>query len=318
MATGKPCFAGQIGRCFGPCSGRVTIEEHRANVDRFVAFMQNQDPRIVRDLEREMHASSAVLDYETAARKRDQLQAATAFFEKSAVVLGDRVDLDVFGIEHDELAAAVHLFMVRGGRIRGERSWTVDKELDVPLGELVDVVVQNAYGEDLTPALTGAGPSPRTTMYYYALGHLDALRWGPFKAHFVTRVGGVVERHKRPLLFNLNHDPGESSDISMLHPEVVQRAMRRAIDELNAPSDTVVPRRTAELRRRFASLGPEALDVPRQGLAQARPQVVRRRVAEQPLSLADVGLRVAHVARPERLVRRRRDRQSGQTLAEQV
>jgi excinuclease ABC subunit C len=152
MATGKPCFAGQIGRCFGPCSGRVTVEEHRANVDRFVAFMQNQDPRIVRDLEREMHASSAVQDYESAARKRDQLQAATAFFEKSAVVLGDRVDLDVFGIEHDELAAAVHLFMVRGGRIRGERSWTVDKELDVPLGELVDVVMQNAYGDDLTPA----------------------------------------------------------------------------------------------------------------------------------------------------------------------
>jgi excinuclease ABC subunit C len=152
MATGKPCFAGQIGRCFGPCSGRVTVEEHRANVDRFVAFMQNQDPRIVRDLEREMHASSAVQDYESAARKRDQLQAATAFFEKSAVVLGDRVDLDVFGIEHDELAAAVHLFMVRGGRIRGERSWTVDKELDVQLGELVDVVVQNAYGDDLTPA----------------------------------------------------------------------------------------------------------------------------------------------------------------------
>lgn len=152
MATGKPCFAGQIGRCFGPCSGKVTIEEHRANVDRFVAFMQNQDPRILRDLEREMHAAAAVQDYESAARKRDQLQAATAFFEKSAVVLGDRVDLDVFGIEHDELAAAVHLFMVRGGRIRGERSWTVDKELDVPLGELVDHVVQNAYGADLSPA----------------------------------------------------------------------------------------------------------------------------------------------------------------------
>ncbi|MRG58514.1 excinuclease ABC subunit UvrC [Agromyces sp. CFH 90414] len=152
MATGKPCFAGQIGRCFGPCSGKVTIEEHRENVDRFVAFMQNQDPRIMRELEREMRQAAAVQDYETAARKRDELQAATAFFEKSAVVLGDRVDLDVFGIEHDELAAAVHLFMVRGGRIRGERSWTVDKELDVPLGELVDSVVQNAYGHDLVPA----------------------------------------------------------------------------------------------------------------------------------------------------------------------
>jgi excinuclease ABC subunit C len=152
MASGKPCFAGQIGRCFGPCSGRVTVEEHRDNVDRFVAFMQNQDPRILDDLRGAMRAAADVQDYETAARRRDQLQAATAFFEKSAMVLGDRVDIDVFGIEHDELAAAVQLFVVRGGRVRGVHTWTVDKELDVPLGELVDSVVQNAYGDGLSPA----------------------------------------------------------------------------------------------------------------------------------------------------------------------
>jgi excinuclease ABC subunit C len=151
MASGKPCFAGQIGKCFGPCSGTVTIEEHRANVDRFVGFMQNQDRRILGDLTRQMQAAAAVHEYETAARRRDQLQAATAFFEKSAVVLGEKVDLDVFGIDDDELAAAVHLFVVRGGRVRGVHSWTVDKELDVPIGELVDSVLQNAYGVDLTP-----------------------------------------------------------------------------------------------------------------------------------------------------------------------
>ena len=152
MASGRPCFAGQIGKCFGPCSGTVTIEEHRANVDRFVGFMQNQDQRILGDLTRQMQDAAAAQDYETAARRRDQLQAATAFFEKSAVVLGAKVDLDVFGIDHDELAAAVHLFVVRGGRVRGVHSWTVDKELDVPLGELVDSVLQNAYGDELTPA----------------------------------------------------------------------------------------------------------------------------------------------------------------------
>ncbi|RXZ49747.1 excinuclease ABC subunit UvrC [Agromyces binzhouensis] len=151
MQTGKPCFAGQIGRCFGPCSGRVTIAEHRANVDRFVAFMQNQDRRIITDLTQQMRAAAAVQDYETAARRRDELQAAESFFEKSAVVLREHVDVDVFGIDHDELAAAVHLFMVRGGRIRGVRSWTVDTELDMSLGDLVDSVVQNAYGDDIRP-----------------------------------------------------------------------------------------------------------------------------------------------------------------------
>ena len=151
-ASGKPCFAGQIGRCFGPCSGLVTIDEHRENVDRFVSFMQNQDRRIIGELTQRMRSAAAVQDYESAARLRDRLQAATSFFEKSAVVLGEKVDIDVFGIDHDELAAAVQLFIVRGGRIRGVRSWTVDKELDVPLGELVDSVVQNAYGDGGVPA----------------------------------------------------------------------------------------------------------------------------------------------------------------------
>ena len=151
MASGRPCFAGQIGRCFGPCSRLVTIEEHRENVDRFVAFMQNQDRRIIGELTQQMKAAAAAQDYETAARRRDQLQAAESFFEKSAVVLGESVDIDVFGIDHDELSAAVQLFIVRGGRVRGVRSWTVDKELDVPLGELVDSVVQNAYVDDIRP-----------------------------------------------------------------------------------------------------------------------------------------------------------------------
>lgn len=151
MASGKPCFAGQIGRCFGPCSGRVTVAEHRENVERFVAFMQNQDRRILGELEQRMREAAAAQEYETAARYRDRLVAANAFFEKSAMVLGDTVDLDVFGVDHDELSAAVQLFIVRGGRVRGIHSWTVDKELDVPLGELVDSVVQNAYGDGLRP-----------------------------------------------------------------------------------------------------------------------------------------------------------------------
>ena len=151
IASGKPCFAGQIGRCFGPCSGRVSIEEHRENVDRFVGFMQNQDRRIVGELSDRMLRAAAAQDYESAARFRDQLKAANAFFERSAMVLGEGVDIDVFGIDDDELAAAVQQFIVRGGRVRGVRSWTVDKELDVPLGELVDFVVQNAYGDDIRP-----------------------------------------------------------------------------------------------------------------------------------------------------------------------
>jgi excinuclease ABC subunit C len=147
MQTGKPCFPGQIGKCGGPCSQRVTIAEHRALVEEFVRFMASYDRRVITQLKQRMAASSDAMQYEQAARFRDQVEALEAVLEKSAVVLRDSVDLDLFGIAEDELAAAVQLFSVRGGRIRGVRGWVVDKELDISTGDLVEQIVQGVYAE---------------------------------------------------------------------------------------------------------------------------------------------------------------------------
>ncbi len=152
MQSGRPCFPGQIGRCGGPCSMRVTIEEHREIVDDFVAFMAHPDRAVVKLLEREMRDAAAALEYERAAKIRDRLQALENVLERSAVVLAeDSADTDVFGIEHDELAAAVQQFSVRGGRITGTRSWVVDTELDVTTGELVEAVLTSAYETEEPP-----------------------------------------------------------------------------------------------------------------------------------------------------------------------
>jgi len=151
MASGRSCFPGQIGRCGGPCSMKVTIEEHRAIVDQFVAFMASHDRTVITRMQREMKRASDAFEYETAAKLRDRISALENVLDRSAVVLPDGVDTDVFGIAHDELAAAVQQFVVRGGRIRGVRSWVVDKELDVPLGELVESVLESAYETDPPP-----------------------------------------------------------------------------------------------------------------------------------------------------------------------
>ncbi|PXA67669.1 excinuclease ABC subunit UvrC [Cryobacterium arcticum] len=151
MQSGKPCFAGQIGRCFGPCSGKVGIEEHRAIVNEFVNFMGSQDRKLINSLTNQMKEAALAQDYETAARRRDQVKALNAVLEKSAVVLRDNVDIDLFAIEQDELAAAVQLFLVRGGRIRGVRGWVVDKELDLSTSELIDSIMQTVYTGDAVP-----------------------------------------------------------------------------------------------------------------------------------------------------------------------
>ena len=147
MQTGRPCFPGQIGKCGGPCSMTVTIEEHRAMVDDFIAFMAGGDERFTKDLTRRMMAASAAMDYEAAAKYRDKLSAIEAVLGKSALVLAADEDADLFGIAEDELSAAVQHFVIRGGRVRGVRATTIDKEIDITGGELVDQVLQRAYGD---------------------------------------------------------------------------------------------------------------------------------------------------------------------------
>jgi excinuclease ABC subunit C len=151
MASGRPCFPGQIGRCGGPCSMRVSVEEHRAIVEDFVAFMSGGDQRFTRQLTARMREASAAMDYESAALYRDRLGAIDAVLNKSALVLAPDTDADLFGIAEDELAAAVQHFVVRGGRVRGVRATTIEKEIDIAGRDLVDQVIQRTYG-DAAPA----------------------------------------------------------------------------------------------------------------------------------------------------------------------
>ncbi len=147
MQTGRPCFPGQIGKCGGPCSMTVTIEEHRAMVDDFVAFMAGGDERFTTQLTSSMLAASAAMDYEAAAKYRDKLSAIEAVLGKSALVLAADEDADLFGIAEDELSAAVQHFIIRGGRVRGVKALSIDKEIDITGADLVDQVLQRAYGE---------------------------------------------------------------------------------------------------------------------------------------------------------------------------
>jgi len=145
--VGRPCLLGYIGKCSAPCVGRVSAAEHRELVDDFCAFMAGQTTAYLRRLEQTMREAAASEDFERAARLRDDIAALQLAVEKNAVVLGDGTDADVIGIADDELEAAVHVFFVRDGRVRGQRGWVVEKVEDVAVPELVEHFVQQLYGE---------------------------------------------------------------------------------------------------------------------------------------------------------------------------
>ena len=261
MTSGRPCLAGQIGRCHGPCSGKVTIAEHREMVDNLVQFLQGNDRSHLKRIKAEMAQAATEMRYEDAAKLRDQAEAVEHVLERNAVVLGFDEDSDLFGLQADELSAAVHQFIVRGGRIRGERSWVVDVEIDDSPATLMEQVLQSAYREDsaATKQIQGYGAAkshtvpPRDIYVSVQPANREALETA--LSQRLPRKGAVnisiAERGKRAKLLQ--------SAVMNAGENLVRHKLKRAAD-LASRSDALAELQTG-LGMEEAPLRIECIDV---------------------------------------------------------
>ena len=143
--VGRPCLLGYIDKCSAPCVGRVDEQEHRAIAQDFCDFMAGDTGKFVKRLTQQMQAAAGNLEFEQAARLRDDIEAMTKAMERSTVVFADATDADVFAIAEDGLEMAVQLFHVRGGRIRGQRGWVTEMEQQ-DVASLIETLLLQVYG----------------------------------------------------------------------------------------------------------------------------------------------------------------------------
>jgi excinuclease ABC subunit C len=161
---GRPCLLGYIGKCSAPCVKRITADEHRELAEDFCDFMSGQTAKFIKRLSAQMKAASDEEEYERAARLRDDIKALERALEKQAVVLSDGTDCDVLALAEDQLEAAVQVFYVRGGRIRGQRGWVLEKVEEVTTGGLVEHFLGQFYGEGLAEQTAVNAGIPREVL----------------------------------------------------------------------------------------------------------------------------------------------------------
>jgi len=208
---GRPCLLGYIGKCSAPCVERISAEEHRQLAEDFCDFMAGQTSRFASRLEAEMKQAAREEEFERAARLRDDLRALERAIEKQAVVLGDGTDCDVIALAEDQLEAAVQVFYVRGGRVRGQRGWVLDKIEEVTPAGLVEQFLGQVYAD--SPAGTEAinAGIPREVLVPELPPDPDTMsQW------LAERRGGPVSLRvprrgdKRALLETVARNAGES------------------------------------------------------------------------------------------------------------
>ncbi len=199
----RPCLFYDIGKCAAPCVGHVNAEEHRGIADDLVGFLEGRFEPVLKRLENDMNLASADLEYERAARLRDQLTSVRKAIEKQVVVSDRDENFDAVAVAEDELEAALQVFFVRGGRMVGRKGFVVDKVEEMDTARLLATFLRDLYmtEEDIPrEILVQATPAD------------DGL----LKAWLSARRGGRVEfripqrGEKRALLETVDQNAKES------------------------------------------------------------------------------------------------------------
>lgn len=150
-ASGRPCLLFHIEKCSGPCVGEVDRAAYEGHLDGLAAFLSGHSDELLADLEASMRTAADALEFERAARFRDQIAAAHTALERQELVTQAKEDFDVIAIDEDDLEIVLVVLNVRRGRVTGRKTTVVDRVEDITVPEFMGRMLGQLYGADEPP-----------------------------------------------------------------------------------------------------------------------------------------------------------------------
>ncbi len=140
----RPCLQYQIQRCRAPCVGYISEADYRRDLEHAIQCLEGRSEAVSEELSREMEAASKALDFEEAARLRDQLQDLRRLQQRQIVDTGSG-DADIFALASESGALCISLLTIRQGRMLGARHYSPGNGLDIGEAELLGEFISQYY-----------------------------------------------------------------------------------------------------------------------------------------------------------------------------
>ncbi|MFQ6126343.1 MAG: excinuclease ABC subunit UvrC [Candidatus Heimdallarchaeota archaeon] len=143
--NGRLCLDYHIGKCSGPCEGKITAEEYKKLVAQILSFLDGKGEDLLRELEEQMHQAADNLDYERAAVLRDRIKALNKTLERQNITSPFIRDQDIIALAQAKNRASVQIFFRRDGRIIGRQTLFLEGVSEESDQELIGIVIKQYY-----------------------------------------------------------------------------------------------------------------------------------------------------------------------------
>jgi len=142
----RPCLNYYIGRCLGPCLGNVDHDRYMEMIDEIIMFLSGKEDKLIEIIEEKMKKASQELDFESAAKYRDQMNSLKIILEKQKVVsTSSLIDQDVIGMARGVEDVCIQVFFIRSGKIVGREHFILSDNYNERRSEILSSFIKQFY-----------------------------------------------------------------------------------------------------------------------------------------------------------------------------